>query len=76
MSDLLERITTDPKVCGGKPCIRGMRVRVTDVLELLAAGITADKIVNEELPYLKKEDISACLIYAASKINHPVLTAA
>jgi uncharacterized protein (DUF433 family) len=53
-----------------------MRVRVTDVLELLAVGITADQIVSEELPYLKKEDISACLIYAATKINHPVLTAA
>jgi uncharacterized protein (DUF433 family) len=76
MSELLERITTDPKVCGGKPCIRGMRVRVTDVLELLASGVTTDQIVSDELPYLEKEDISACLIYAATKINHPVLTAA
>jgi uncharacterized protein (DUF433 family) len=76
MNELLDRITTDPKVCGGKPCIRGMRVRVTDILELLAAGITVEQIVNDELPYLKKEDVSACLIYAAAKINHPVLTAA
>jgi uncharacterized protein (DUF433 family) len=76
MNDLLERITSDPKVCGGKPCIRGMRIRVTDILELLAAGITVDQIIKEELPYLDKEDISACLIYAATRINHPVLTAA
>jgi uncharacterized protein (DUF433 family) len=76
MNELLTRITTDPKVCGGKPCIRGMRVRVTDVLELLAAGVSTEQIVKDELPYLEAEDISACLLYAANKINHPVLTAA
>ena len=73
---LLARITTDPNICGGKPCIRGMRIRVVDVLELLAAGLTAHQIVSEELPDLEEADITACLMYAASKVNHPVLAAA
>ena len=73
---ILDRITTNPEQCGGKPCIRGMRVRVTDVLELLASGLTAEQILRDELPYLEKEDIAACLLYAANKINHPVLSAA
>ena len=47
MKDLTSRITADPEQCGGRPCIRGMRVRVTDVLDLFAAGITADQILNE-----------------------------
>jgi Protein of unknown function (DUF433) len=46
----LSRITSNPKVCGGKPCVRGMRIRVVDVLELLAAGLSAQQIVSEELP--------------------------
>lgn len=50
---LLARITTDPHKCGGKPCIRGMRIRVVDVLELLVAGLTAHQIVSEELPDLE-----------------------
>ena len=73
---LLERITFDPNQCGGKPCIRNMRIRVTDVIELLASGLTAEQIVNDELPDLEPEDITACLLYAAVKLNHPVLQAA
>ncbi len=73
---LLSRITSNPKIFGGKPCIRGMRVRVVDVLGLLAAGLTADQIIKDELPYLEPEDIKECLLYAANKINHPVLSAA
>jgi uncharacterized protein (DUF433 family) len=75
-NELLSRITSNPKICGGKPCVRGMRIRVVDVLELLAAGLSAQQIVSEELPSLEEKDITACLIYAASKVNHPVLIAA
>lgn len=75
-TSLLKRITFNPKMAGGKPCIRNMRVRVVDVLELLAAGLTPEQIVKEELPYLELDDIKACLVYAANKVNHPVLSAA
>jgi uncharacterized protein (DUF433 family) len=61
---LLERITTNPEQCGGRPCIRGMRVRVTDVLDLLAAGLTPAQVV-EELPILEPDDVRAALVYAA-----------
>jgi uncharacterized protein (DUF433 family) len=68
----LERITIDPEQCGGRPCVRGMRIRVVDVLHLLAAGLTPDQIL-QELPDLEPEDIRACLLYAASRLEHPVL---
>jgi len=61
---LNNRITTDPAQCGGRPCIRGMRIRVTDVLELLSNGITPEQIVTDELPDLELADIQACLQYA------------
>lgn len=54
----LHRITVDPEVCGGRPCIRGLRVRVTDVLELLASGASREEIL-EDYPYLQAEDIQA-----------------
>lgn len=73
---LLERITFNPDQCGGKPCIRNMRIRVTDVIELLANGLSTEQIVTDELPDLEPEDITACLLYAALKLNHPVLQAA
>ena len=60
---LLERITFDPDLCGGRPCIRGYRIRVQDVLELLADNMTPSEIV-EQLPDLEIEDITACLEYA------------
>lgn len=73
-SDLLARITIDPEQCGGRPCIRGMRIRVIDVLELLAAGETAEEIL-EEYPYLEPDDIGASLLYAARQLDHPVIAA-
>ena len=68
------RITVDPGICGGRPCIRGMRVRVIDVLDLLASGLTQDQVL-EEFPDLEKEDIEAVLRYASSKFDHPVIAA-
>jgi uncharacterized protein (DUF433 family) len=65
---LLDRITVNSKQCGGKPCIRGIRIRVVDVLELLADGMTAPEIVRQ-LPDLEEEDVKACLSYAARMID-------
>lgn len=73
MTDLLTRITIRPEQCSGRPCIRGMRIRVADVLELLAGGMTSDEILAD-YPYLEADDIRACLAYAAREVNHPVLT--
>jgi uncharacterized protein (DUF433 family) len=75
MNDLLKRITVNPKQCGGRPCIRGMRIRVIDVLELFAAGLTAEEIL-EEMPDLEREDLQASLVYAAQKFDHPIPIAA
>ncbi len=75
MGNLLERITIDPKQCGGRPCIRGMRIRVSDVLELLASGISREDILSE-MPDLEVDDLNAVLRYAALKIDHPVLPVA
>jgi uncharacterized protein (DUF433 family) len=72
MIPLLERITVNPKQCGGRPCIRGMRIRVSDVLDLFAAGLTAEKILDE-LPDLEPDDVKACMVYARRRIDHPVL---
>ncbi|MBD1834344.1 DUF433 domain-containing protein [Coleofasciculus sp. FACHB-64] len=74
MPNLLERITVNPKQCGGRPCIRGMRIRVSDVLDLFAAGLSAEEIL-EEMPDLEMEDLKAALTYAARKVDHPVLVA-
>ena len=74
-SELLARITFNPDQCGGRPCIRGMRIRVIDVLEQLAAGATHDEIL-EDYPYLEREDISASLLFAAKTMDHTVLRAA
>ncbi len=71
----MERITLNPAQCGGRPCIRGMRIRVVDVLDLLSNGLTAQQVIKE-LPDLEPQDIQACLKYASRKLNHPVLTAA
>jgi uncharacterized protein (DUF433 family) len=72
MVDLTSRITVNPDQCGGRPCIRGMRVRVSDVLDLFAAALTSQEIL-QQLPYLEAEDLQACLQYAAREIDHPVL---
>lgn len=71
----LHRITTDPSVCGGRPCIRGLRVRVKDILDLLANGASVEEILND-YPYLEREDVVASLQYAAAQLDHPVLNAA
>lgn len=72
----MDRITFTPAQCGGKPCVRGMRIRVTDVLELLATGLSIESIITEELPDLEYEDVVACLDHAIAKLDHPVLKAA
>ena len=72
MQNLLDRITIDLKQCGGRPCVRGMRIRVTDVLDLLAAGLTHEQVL-EELPDLEPGDIKACLLFASRRLNHPVM---
>ncbi len=72
---LSERITVNPNQCGGHPCIRGMRIRVIDVLELQANGLTSAEIL-EELPDLQMEDLQAVARYAASRLDHPVLAVA
>ncbi len=74
MSEVADRITVDPKQYSGRPCIRGMRIRVIDVLDLLAAGLTRQQIL-EEHPDLEEPDISACLRYASQQLDHPVLAA-
>lgn len=65
MQNLLDRITVKPEQCGGRPCIRGMRIRVIDVLDLFAAGLTAEQILKE-LPDLEPDDLSACLQFGSS----------
>lgn len=70
--NLWGRITFNLNQCGGRPCIRGMRIRVTDVLEMLAAGATEAEIL-QDYPYLELDDIRACLEYAAAQVNHAVV---
>ena len=74
MANLTERITVDPEQCGGRPCIRGMRIRVIDVLDLLANGLTAEEVLAE-FPDLEPEDIQACLRFARRQLDHPVVAA-
>lgn len=71
----LERITYNPDQCGGRPCIRGMRIRVKDILDMLGQGATEAEIL-ESYPYLVQEDIRASLQYAAAQANHAVLSLA
>jgi uncharacterized protein (DUF433 family) len=75
MSNLISRITVNPRQCGGRPCIRGMRIRVSDVLDLLANNLTATQIVDE-MPDLEPADIQACLQFASKRFNHPLVLAA
>ena len=71
--NLTERITVDPKQCGGRPCVRGMRIRVTDVLDLLASGLTPEEVLRD-LSDLEPEDIRACLRFASRRVDHPIVT--
>jgi uncharacterized protein (DUF433 family) len=61
----LDRITINPQQCGGRPCIRGLRIRVKDILDLLAAGVPEPEILND-FPYLEPQDIRAALEFAAA----------
>ena len=63
---VIDRITSDPEVCGGRPCIRSMRIRVSDILEMLAEGV---------LPDLQSDDIKACLMFAARRLDIPRVAA-
>jgi len=74
MSNWSDIITTNPHQCGGRPCIRGMRIRVVDILDLLASGLTQEQVL-EELPDLVLSDIEAALKYAGSKLDHPIIAA-
>jgi uncharacterized protein (DUF433 family) len=69
-----DRITVNPRQCGGRPCVRGLRIRVANVLDLLVAGLSNEEVLRE-LPDLEIEDIFACLRYARQRLDHPVLAA-
>lgn len=70
MATLADRITVDPEQCGGRPCVRGMRIRVSDVLDLLANGLSAEQVI-EELPDLEPADVRACLRFASRRVANP-----
>ena len=74
MTAVADRITVNPAQCGGRPCVRGLRIRVTDVLDLLASGLTAEQVLGE-LPDLELEDIAACLRFASRRLDHPIVAA-
>ena len=74
MTQIAQRITVYPEQCGGRPCIRGMRIRVADVLDLLANGLSLPEVL-EELPDLDEADVTACLRFARQRIDHPVVAA-
>ena len=74
MDALLDRITFNPKQCGGRPCVRGMRIRVVDVLDLFAASLSAEQILKE-MPDLEPDDLKACLLFARRRVDHPLLAA-
>ena len=69
---LLERITLEPGKCGGRPCIRGMRIRVTDILGMMAEGVSHEAILKD-FPYLESDDLQAAFAYAARPADHAVL---
>jgi uncharacterized protein (DUF433 family) len=71
----IERITVDPDQCAGRPCIRGLRIRVKDVLDLLAAGATREEVLAD-YPSLEDGDITAVLEYAARQADHSILRVA
>lgn len=71
----LERISVNPAQCGGRPCLRGQRIRVSDILGLLGAGASHAEIL-EDYPFLEEEDLLAALEYAAIQADHPILLAA
>jgi uncharacterized protein (DUF433 family) len=74
MASMLDRITVDPDTCGGRPCIRGLRVRVKDILDMLAGGSSRMEILGN-YPYLEDNDITAALEFASRATDHPVFAA-
>ena len=74
MKNLNDRNTVDPGQCGGRPCIRGMRIRVSDVLDLLATGMSSADLLKE-MPDIELDDIAACLQYVSRMVDHPVVAA-
>jgi uncharacterized protein (DUF433 family) len=74
MAAVADRITVSPDQCGGRPCVRGMRIRVSDVLDLLASGLSHQQVL-EELPDLEPDDIKACLRFASRRVDHPIVAA-
>ena len=72
MTELLKRITVDPETCHGKPCIKGTRVMVWQIVQLLANGETVDATLDA-YPNLAREDVQACLAYAAELTRERVL---
>lgn len=75
MDSLLNRITIEPGKCGGKPCIRGQRMRVSDILDLLAAGASFEEILRD-YAFLERDDIVAAITYAARQTDHIILQSA
>jgi uncharacterized protein (DUF433 family) len=73
-ANLLERITSDPDVCGGRPCVRGMRIRASDILEMLGLGVSQADILKD-FPDLVEDDIKACLLLAARRLDVPRVAA-
>lgn len=71
---LLKRITINPEQCGGRPCIRNMRIGVSDVIDMLSEGMLPTEIIDD-FPYLELEDIKASLLYVSRYINHTVIAA-
>lgn len=74
MVEIADRVTVDSEQCGGRPCIRGMRIRVSDVLDLLANGLSPEQVL-EEMPDLELEDIHASLRFASRRLDHPIIAA-
>jgi uncharacterized protein (DUF433 family) len=74
MTTIAERITIDPQQCGGRPCIRGMRISVTDMLDLLASRLSREEVLKE-LPDLEAADIDDALRFASQRLDHPILAA-
>ncbi len=74
MANLTDRITVNPRQCGGRPCIRAMRIRVVDVLDFLASGMSRDEILSD-YPELEPEDIEAALKFARDRFDHPIVAA-
>ena len=74
-SDLLNRISSDPAICGGRPCIKGTRMRVADIVEALAHGASQQELLAD-FDYLTAEDIAAALLYAARATEHRIVRTA